>query len=1244
MASITDIKRRILELAPAQFQEFCDTLISKQGYGVVHGYGMKSGSGNTTKGNPDTYFRKGNGKYLFVAYTIQQASIYSKLKEDIDKCLDSTKTGLAISEIENIICCHTSSNLSAGDDKRLHDYCESKGVALTIWGLDELANQVHNRFRSLTKTCLGLNIDTNQILPLEEFIALYDANGMAAPLNTVFRFREKEKSIIENAIVANPIVIVSGKAGVGKTRLVLEVVKEVAAKHRYKLLCVKNHNLGLYDDLISATEEPGRYLFFIDDANELAELGQILEYTTKENQGYIVKVIVTVRDYAKAKVVSTVKDYTIPEMIDISSFSDDEIKEFLSDNLEIRNEDYIKQIIRIAEGNPRIAYMAGKLAVEKQNLSAIRDISQLYDTYYEKYVNGAIGDDKELCFTAGVLSVVNAVVLNNLSVFQVLLDDYGMTVEKFQDNIRQLAFFEVVEIQLDQVATFSDQCLANYMLYYVFFERKLIPFSRVLKTGYKHFRNGTIKTINTILNIFESDNTRAYCEQEILKVWDELRKDKDSAFESFVKDFHVFRPEDAFLIAQQKIEEIIPEEFIIENIDFSKNVFCQHEAVLSYLEGYQYSDYHECVIDLLLEYSSKTADTLVSGYKWLENSYGLDAHSYRYKYYCQRKISEILYQDVLDGNAVAMEIGFNWAKYSLKFSFHPAEMGRGNQIILYNMEIKQSEELSKYRNVCWQILTSLATIEEWKDKVVLFLGSYIKCLRGELDLDIVTNDIKYVEELLATLKCNRICYLKTVQRLLLNCKSMNVELNANWSELLTGTEWELYKLVEDDFISSGLEYEEYELGRETSIIEYGRQLSAADIPDLVRSMSFIMSDKPVSHEAYGINHGFEIIVQQLDGDTLKAFMHEFVLHGKNLFIRPEIVLEPLNRSGDSKQLLESIKKADFPQKNEWLFSYFETLPENQVDSETLQEFLEFLSSDSDRTITSSPYRSLEMLDKFLSVEPNVFPIACAIIYEKRNYNPFIVGIYFELLFHDQKFAPVKLLQLFQSDLSLLQEIYFYVLREGRFGDLRGTFLVEFMEVDEGWIHKYSEFFWMDTTKNKDHNYYINSALWKSQCYERCFDYIFYHFPEEDKYRWRMGYAFKNAFLEVEKDEVIAEHQKDWLEHIIIDNVMSDNIVIIFEFICELSEDIRRFATQAFLNSNQDYEMFSKLSLVPNHWSGSDSLVPAYQKQIDYLQSLYSLVPGVKLLKHKALIRAKIENLQEMIKREEIEVICRNLYM
>ena len=1244
MASITDIKRRILELAPAPFQEFCDTLISKHGYGAVHGYGMKSGTGNTTIGNPDTYIRKENGKYVFVAYTIQQNNIYSKLKEDIEKCLDSSKTGLDDNEIDEIICCHTSSNLSAGDDKRLHDLCEDQGIALTIWGIDELANQVHNHYRSLAKDYLGLSIDTNQILSVEDFILQYDANGMAAPLNTLFRYREIEKKEIIDAIEQNPIVVVTGKAGVGKTRIVLESIRDIALEKGYKILCVKNNNLGLYEDLVSATEQPDKYLFFIDDANELAELSQILAYTTKRHLGYEVKIIVTVRDYVKAKVLSEVKEYTFPVIIQIPPFKDEEIKGFLSDNLEIRNETYVKQIIRIAEGNPRIAYMAGRLAIEKQDLAAIKDVSQVYDAYYEKYVNGAIGSDSDLCFTVGVLSVVNAVVLNDLTVLKDLLEKYGITFETFKDKILQLSMLEVVEIQLDQVATLSDQCLANYMLYYVFFEKRIIPFSVILETGYKHFRNGVKRTINTLLNIFESDVTRAYCRQEILTVWDIFKGSNDTYYDDFVKDFHVFRPEEAFLQAQQIIDSILPEKYDVHTIDFSNNVFCHEESVLAYLEGYQYSDYLEYVIEMLLDYCSKTANTLVSGCKWLENYYGMEMSACNYKYYNQKTISKYVQNAVLGGKASAMAVGFHWAKYSLEFSFHCNEMGRGNIFTIYTMNIKQSDGLVEYRSFCWEILVTLAANPNWKDKVLEFLDYYARNLRDKPDRDIVSSEIKYVEQILSELKCGRVSYLKAIQRLFYNGERMDVKYNEKWIQLLNGKEWSLYQLLDNDYVSSGMDFEEFQNKRTSLITEYGKKILVSEIPGLIKDMNSIILDITDTHDAYCINQGFELIVQQFDEAGLHEFIGAFIKYGGNLTIRPRIVLEPLNKSQDFVHLLSFIKQTEFPQKNEWLFDFFDTLPEDKIDSEMLHELFCFLRSDSDKTISSSSLRCLRVLDKFLNVEPNVYAVACAIILEKRKYSSFIVQIYFELLFHDQIYTPKELLLLFRSDIALLQEMYFYMLKVGQLVDLKGTFLTEFLELGDSWIQRYSEAFWEHVANHKGHDKYRNSALWKTDDYQKYFDHIFYHFPEEEMYRWRIGYGFKDIMTQVETDDIIKQHQSKWLEHIIIDNVKSDKIIVIFTFVCELGEDVRKKAIQIFLDNNQDYETFSKLSLIPNHWSGSGSFIPAYQKQIEFLESLDSLVPGVKFLKHKARIKAEVEMLQEMIKREEVEEICRNLYM
>ena len=47
-------------------------------YGVILGYGMKTGTLKTTIGNPDTYFVRENGKYVFVVYTTQQDNIYNQ--------------------------------------------------------------------------------------------------------------------------------------------------------------------------------------------------------------------------------------------------------------------------------------------------------------------------------------------------------------------------------------------------------------------------------------------------------------------------------------------------------------------------------------------------------------------------------------------------------------------------------------------------------------------------------------------------------------------------------------------------------------------------------------------------------------------------------------------------------------------------------------------------------------------------------------------------------------------------------------------------------------------------------------------------------------------------------------------------------------------------------------------------------------------------------------------------------------
>ena len=88
MSRLTDIKAKINVLEGGAFQELCDALLARKGYEGIHAYGMQAGTMKTTKGNPDTYFKSKNGKYIFVAYTTQKDNLFEKAKDDIEKCLD----------------------------------------------------------------------------------------------------------------------------------------------------------------------------------------------------------------------------------------------------------------------------------------------------------------------------------------------------------------------------------------------------------------------------------------------------------------------------------------------------------------------------------------------------------------------------------------------------------------------------------------------------------------------------------------------------------------------------------------------------------------------------------------------------------------------------------------------------------------------------------------------------------------------------------------------------------------------------------------------------------------------------------------------------------------------------------------------------------------------------------------------------------------------------------------------------
>lgn len=689
-------------------------------------------------------------------------------------------------------------------------------------------------------------------------------------------------------------------------------------------------------------------------------------------------------------------------------------------------------------------------------------------------------------------------------------------------------------------------------------------------------------------------------------------------------------------MAKEKIDSIEKKQFKAHLVDFNKNNFFIDDSILGYLSGYNNSTYIKYVLQLLLEYASKTEKNLSQAYSWLENNYGVKGNYNKYD--LQIIISEFLIEEIKKSNTISMALGFNWSKYSLNFNFTLSEKGRKHNIILHYLWIDYSDDILEYRKLCWEILLLLAKKEEWKDKIISFLNTYSSYISEKSNNDLLSNDLEGLDKLIVELRSNNISFLSPIESIIESVQNRKVPYNSSWNELFVGDKWKLYKLLDSKSNYSNSKLKEYEANRKYKIIEYAENVEIQDIENMVINLNEILDDDLVKSNIYFVNEGAEILVQNLNNNCLKEFLKSFVRLGDSINIDPKIVLRRLIEDEFYTNLLDYLKGVEFTQKNYWLFCYFESLPKSEVNEDYLNELLEFFENKSDDKITQSYPRNLRLLDKFLGIEPNIYTIVASIIYEKRHYNDFIVGIYFKLLFNSNFFTPEELIKLFEKDLGLLEDIYFFTIKTGDYIDYDGSFLVRFLSLNESWLKNYSDLFRFSIKNRREISSARLERLWKSDGFKEIYDFIFYNIPKEEFSVLNIGAKLTENIVIESDDKIVTKHQQEWIKSIIVENAVNERIFDIFSVICNLDDDTKKNVIKTFLDYNSDFDTFDKLSILPQSWSSWGSFESLYREWIIFLRSILPLLDDIKFLKHRIKIKNHINRIEKAIENEKITEI------
>ncbi len=1246
MIKVVEIENALVRINGDIFQEFCNHyLYLKLNPNSITPIGSVIGKEKSRKGIPDSYFTSADNELIFAEYTTRERlktgeSFYNKLKSDVENCFDTSKTGLKKEEINKVILCFTE-RIKPDEKKKLEELCKkhNPNCVLDLKGIRDLAFSVLDY--PILGSFLDIQIGTGQIQEPSEFISNYEKNRISTPLSNLFLGREKEIENGLNLLNINDILIVHGASGTGKSKFAIELAKCYSDKNDFTFLCIGNKGIPIWDDLKSIIRNDKNYVLLVDDANRLAKNFQWILSLFENRASSNLKIIVTVRDYAFQQVKSIAGNYNY-STLEINVFSNDEIKDIIqSDDFKINEPSYVDRILRIAQGNARLAIMCAKVAINAKNLDELNDVSQIYDEYFEPLFNEVkLLKEPITLKVLAIISFFSIVDKNNKEFCDFIFENLNIDENQFWETCYSLHESELVDLFEQQVVKISDQIFATYIFYKAVVVNETLSFKFFLD-NYLNYESRITDTIVPVINTFNYKHIESKLKPIILSKWIEIEKlDNYQNSLKYLDLFWFYLSPQVFIFLKKQIDKQEPDSstkyrYSYELNEFSSGVGKDLEILARF--KYHSDEFYKDALELIFYYANRIPSKMPSIIYLIKEKFSFSRLGYMYGDRIQHLLFDFLIEKTKSNsdNEVFENVLAEIIPDYLKIEFREDE-GNGRGITIYTFHLWLSNSIETFRTKCFNYL-----LQNAKKEIILQVLFRLNLYEYKDSDEILKHDKSFIFKIIDKhFNSNEFEDCFVLQNILEVFDWLKIDYS---KEIKNEYKNGLYNLTEvlkrDRHRKRELGWEEEEKLHKKELLDYCIDFKIDKYTTLFKNVSSIL--KRVTKVSRGN------IVWQYES-SLNTIFGNLAQNDKNLFL---IVLKLNYEEFRFNLNFTQIFNCFFQVSPQSYYEAFEVIKNYDVNIKFCYHQALMIDSVSDEHILTL-YSDLLMSIKSLTTQYIFWDLAFVSKYQRIKKEEAIYAEILEIILAKIKNENInigvgqrfigKCTTFNKFSFEMLTEAYLFSRRIEQHFDYEKSIFRTLLQRDSTILIQLLKFKTSDRMSYHDLEHEKFDFIWEFDNYAELINSIFEYFISNKTYYMseRAVAAFFPKSIDKHGDKPIA-----YLKEIFKEKHSDEEYIdMVFSIICYKYTNYKMEFLEIFLRRSSNFEVFRNLEIIPRSqtWSGSHIPILEREKKTWYeVLSIIERLPNrLDFYEHKEYVSRRITgcdlNIKDEMKREFFE--------